>query len=537
MAKIICISDLHFSPSECSDVYAQCGLPDKVVKDVSEPKYDILFEALEAEGQIDFLIFCGDLIDGRKAIEEKKNSFNEFTTFLKKIIDSQKIFSPSLSKSEKKKSIIIVPGNHDVSREKSDVYTLFYDLFHDYSTPISQSKDERAAVFIFKKQKVIIGCVTTEDNCSVDDTNLQEAIELVNSLKKCKKETKDKIISLIETSKSNDIPSIVRKTKKTFIDRSKEIKRNQYSDYLKIVVTHHPLLSGTEVSTTVKKYNYTVGGYAFMMTAMNFGYQLFIHGHIHESSCVEVKNCLCDNSPIAVQLGIPNFEINANDKGIAVIETKKDYSFENQWPFEITYKKLDSLSMQFKQSTYISESKNFNIENDVSILVDSDIRELINKNNVIKNGDNKNIEAASYDCSLGYQYKISDSPYCDWTKKKYIQLTSENDKPAVIKLETNQTVLIFTYEEFDLPNNMIMHASPISSWLRKGIQIEISNFIDPGFKGRFCFPVTNKSKGSIEISSREPIISIEIYKLSHPCEKGWSERHPESLKKRADYVE
>ena len=146
------------------------------------------------------------------------------------------------------------------------------------------------------------------------------------------------------------------------------------------------------------------------------------------------------------------------------------------------------------------------------------------------------MEAASYDCALGHEYKRSSAKYCDWSSIKASRLVA-SDKPAELVIKPNEAVLIYTDEEFDVPKNMVMHASPISSWLRKGLRVEISHFVDPGFKGRFCFPVINETTETIKISAREPIMSIELIRLSQNCNKGWSDRHPslaEARKKQED---
>lgn len=78
-----------------------------------------------------------------------------------------------------------------------------------------------------------------------------------------------------------------------------------------------------------------------------------------------------------------------------------------------------------------------------------------------------------------------------------------------------------------------MHASPISSWLRRGISLKMSHFVDPGFKGKFCFPITNESEETIKISSRDPIMSVEIVRLGSNCLKNWTERHPDKEKRRS----
>ena len=135
---------------------------------------------------------------------------------------------------------------------------------------------------------------------------------------------------------------------------------------------------------------------------------------------------------------------------------------------------------------------------------------------------------------MGYFYKRSKKRNCNWDELQEIPLKPIGNSVANICIKPKESVLIYTYEKFNIPHNMIMHASPISSLARKGLRVEISNFVDPGFKGPFCFPVINESKEKIYISAREAILSIEIIMLSEYCEKGWEERHEDKLREREE---
>ena len=84
---------------------------------------------------------------------------------------------------------------------------------------------------------------------------------------------------------------------------------------------------------------------------------------------------------------------------------------------------------------------------------------------------------------------------------------------------------------------MVLHASPISSWLRNGIRVDLSYLVDPGFKGKFSFPVTNESNNTVYINSREPIVSVEFIKLAGTCEKNWVDRHSNRAKARLELEE
>lgn len=296
------------------------------------------------------------------------------------------------------------------------------------------------------------------------------------------------------------------------------------------MVTHHPLIDSVEVGKAAKKFKSTIGGYSFIKTAKEYGYNLFLHGHIHEKSCVKIIDYNSDKKTPLMQVGIPNVIIDEDKAGAVLIATENS-AHKGEI---INFLKIIDMTKSFKITETIDNTNNKVIDDYHGniTLVDRDIQQLITENTVIKNGNIRNIEAASYNCALGYNYKIGIGKYCKWHEIEESKIQSVNG-PAYIELKPNETVLIYTYEDFDLPDNMIMHASPISSWLRRGISVEMSYFVDPGFKGKFCFPITNKSDDIIQISSRDPIMSVEIIKLGRNCSENWSERHPNKKKKRS----
>lgn len=217
-------------------------------------------------------------------------------------------------------------------------------------------------------------------------------------------------------------------------------------------------------------------------------------------------------------------DTNSDTYGAILIDT--DSVEGKRFPFDSVFLKLDSIARKFKKTrNFSNEETDTVIYQGDKILVDKEISQIIIENKIVKNGDLSNVEAASYDCALGYEYKRGDKRYCDWSKIDAEQLQENPESPSRIEIQPGETILIYTYEEFDIPNDMVLHASPISTWLRRGIRVSLSCFIDPGFKGKFCFPVTNESEEMVEINSREPIVSVEFIKLPRTCTKSWSERH------------
>ena len=530
MTKVLCLSDIHFTESEKSYVFGE-RISEKLFNSVGVNKLDVLFAAMEEIGPIDLLIFCGDYIVGKNDKEEKRKSINAFIDFLEKVENSPNIFRGEIIHTCDR--ILVVPGNHDVNRDEGDILDEFNKKLNRYLTPFEAKgrRQKYAPVFIFDELKLIVACESTVNNSATINSEIENVLINIDKLGG-DSDLKEHVKSVLNRYMLFDIPSITESIKKDFIETSIEIEKDEkYEDYIKIMVCHHPLLDGIETSNTIKKYKSTVGGYSFMKSAVNFGYRLFIHGHIHESSCIEIVDHNMENGSPIIQIGVPMMEMDSDRCGAVLVDTETVDS--NSFPFTSIFLKLDTVSRKFKQTKMLNNEDNRQINyNGDKILTDKEISRIIKDNIIIKNGDLGNVEAASYDCALGYEFKRGKTKYCNWSEVDVEYLEICPDTPSTIELKPNETILIFTYEEFNMPNDMVLHASPISSWLRKGIRVDLSYLVDPGFKGKFSFPVTNESNDTIYINSREPIVSVELIKLSGACEKNWMERHNSRAKAR-----
>ena len=537
MARILCVSDLHLGSNDNKEVYGS-PINDKLRDSVGIDKRDLLLDSLKnLEPKVDIIIFCGDYVTGRDNGEDSEKSYDEFLELLKRIDESSDEIFPDEDIPVYNR-IVITPGNHDVDRDnEGEELTVFKEKMKAYMTPYYKDTEssicENAPVYVFDKLKLMIACVSTVDNSATRNKEIVKLIQSTENQKNISKRFKNSLISYFEKNKISDIPTLTDFSRRTFANINKQLaKQGKYRDYNKIVVTHHPLLSGIEQGSTLKEYNYTVGGFKFLEQACEYDYNLFLHGHLHEFSCLEFKDYMSGGNKNELQVGVPDLVVDGPDKGVVIIDTDNK-SNENQ----IFLMKLDSISREFKQQRHIefkvykqlpyTESSGMSY-----ILTDAEIVRMIKDQKIIKNGDVRHVEAASYDCSLGYHYKR----FLGSGSEEYesIDLKPENDKPAEIKIVPGETVLIYTYEEFDIPDDMVMHTSPIGTWMRRGLRAQISYFVDPGFVGEFCFPVTNESSKDIIITSQEAIISIEFVRLHKKVNRNWKDRHPDKARKRKE---
>lgn len=528
MARILCISDLHCTEEKIHGNNINPALNSYISKD----KFTMLISAIQQMGKIDMLILCGDYVFAKDSKETQDRALDKLNEFLEALKRSKGIFSSDHPEDR----IIIVPGNHDIEREEKEILKRFKDLTKDYLTPFSEKngRQDFPPIFVFDDIRVIVACESTVETGATHDPKIEELIKKIEPCSMAS-ETKKELLDVLKEHKVYDIPSVSGQSFSDFMLLNAKIQELKKCDgYLKIMVSHHPLLDGIESVESLKKYRGTVGGYSLMKSAIGAGYRLFLHGHIHEMTCVEITDHMMTDSASSLQIGIPPLGMVGVAPQAILLETGLDD--EGRFPFEVSRLKLSTISWKFQREGLFDNTWEKEGQRD-GILLDYEIERIIRENKIVVDGDENNIQAASYDCALGYQYKKSPNRYCDWKKVPLVRIDSDDNAPAVITLKPRETALLFTYESFSVPDDMVMHASPISSWARRGLRVDLSYFVDPGFVGQFSFPVTNDSDSDISISSREPIVSIEFVQLSRKCKKRWTERNKKQYDNRRQMIE
>ena len=357
MVKIFCISDIHYSATKNRGVYTEDPAVD-VRNSVGRDDLDILLSAIEEIGPIDLLVFCGDIIVGKDSDSLKDESLKAIADFINRISQSNKIFSENIT--DVWDRIIYVPGNHDVDRNNSgNILAGVSDLFKSAHSPVSAGKRRNqhySPNFIFDDLNLIVSVISTVDNSCSENKNISRVLEITDEFPTLYEKQKDEIKQILNNYLTHDIPSITSQTIAKFIDSSKKILGiNMYKDYRKIMFSHHPLLSGVAPEAAIKEYGDTVGGYGFMRSAKEYGYRLFVHGHLHSASCVEIIDQLSDEKKQVIQLGLPQMEFDKDNCGCVLIEIGNDIS---DFPFSCTLLKPDSIAWRFKQIPLINYKEN-----------------------------------------------------------------------------------------------------------------------------------------------------------------------------------
>ena len=442
MAKILIISDLHLGakkqdiiPFKHDDINANLTL-------ISEDQLELLSDAIIQKykgNPVDLIVFLGDCVRGQDNEADRKNALERFTNFLS-YLQKEDVFSAKDGLSER---IIIIPGNHDVVRpepiSKHKVFkkkstsekTLgnldqFKEAFSQYLTPFTEKSNEKsikrfgAPVFVFDNLGLIVACFSTA------------------------------------SLENGALPSILTDAQKSFERSSKTLKNSanfsKYRNFARIIFSHSPLVT-LESGKSVVKCNNTIGGYNLLQTAAYNGYNLFFHGHTHQYVTHAIKNLLEPDLLNTVQVSVPQciYSEKPDTVGLNIIELEtinnESYYVDSGKTIPCSYKircfSVDTIRKMFKETKPMVSDKKQDSDEIAGdrILVDNQIEEILKEGIIIKNGDSSRIEAASYDCALGMEFKREKNiGGYDWGELE--KITQNADDIAGIKLQPGQTVLI-----------------------------------------------------------------------------------------------
>lgn len=110
---------------------------------------------------------------------------------------------------------------------------------------------------------------------------------------------------------------------------------------------------------------------------------------------------------------------------------------------------------------------------------------------------------------------------------EYLELRDENGRataqytrPAngieqTLCINPSQTVKVWTQEQFNLPNDVVAHITPVGNIYKLGLSPE-TTYADPGFSGAFYIILSNFSPRVVELRVGQPIARAEFTKLAKP---------------------
>ena len=163
------------------------------------------------------------------------------------------------------------------------------------------------------------------------------------------------------------------------------------------------------------------------------------------------------------------------------------------------------------------------------ILSDKDIKiYLKSKKLVIEGFDEKNIQAAWVDLTLGNEFrlfKLTSQPYIDVANpKNHTESISVDDGKQFI-LHPGEFVLAQTDEKISIPADLAAYVDGRSSLGRLGLVVHVtSGFVDPGFNGKLVLEMTNVGKIPLAIYPKMRICKLVFFKLSSEAEMPYDKR-------------
>lgn len=517
--KAIFFGDFHFDGAPASG-----GLPVQYQTAVADDPVLLLIKHLKTryeQEKVSLIVFLGDYGKGKARKEEKLAAFERIKRFAQRIEEEcAGIFDPS---DDRKDRIVFVDGNHDVSREE-DHHADFETVFGAYLTPFTEktgvgARRYGAPIFDFEGSKLRVACISTTQNAgaSFRVKALEELRDVAVKLEASAPEAYKRVMELLETEEKIDIGSITADAIARIRDEGEDDRET------KLVVSHHPLI---QMQHATAAHFETVNGPRLFDLARGKRYRYFISGHLHEFYCVDLRSRGKDPLPDATLISVPTV-MDPSGSGARYVELDVR---EDQYTCRLLAydEKRDRIEEKEVASNNSSGRSRRSGEH---ILLDVEIQALIEEGEIMEGASTERIQAISYDCALGFHYKRYDRERKTWPDD-FEEMRATPGAPAKIALDPGERVLLYTHEEFHMPADMMLHASPRASWIRRGISAELSFVVEPCFEGPLCFPVTNKNEYPVEISAQEPIISVTFHQLSGKVGQGWSERDPAAVSRR-----
>ena len=141
---------------------------------------------------------------------------------------------------------------------------------------------------------------------------------------------------------------------------------------------------------------------------------------------------------------------------------------------------------------------------------------------VISNFNEKALQPASYDITLGNSFKILESKQVlnINTNSKYKNVTRDS-----YILYPKKFVLATTREFISIPLDLVAIIDGRSSYGRMGIDIQNAGWIDPGFKGELTLEIRNESSCPVMLNSGTRIGQLVFLELLTPASYGYNGKY------------
>jgi len=151
----------------------------------------------------------------------------------------------------------------------------------------------------------------------------------------------------------------------------------------------------------------------------------------------------------------------------------------------------------------------------MSVLNDEEIRNYCEKYRMIEPFDDERVQPASYDLSVGDEYRLSH-------EKRIIKLGKWKKK---IKIPPYTICYVLIKEKLNIPADVSAQIFPRHELVKRGLLIYPQPPIDPGFKGKLYVLIHNLTNEIRTINKDEHLVSLVFYKLSDKSEKPYAGKY------------
>lgn len=106
-----------------------------------------------------------------------------------------------------------------------------------------------------------------------------------------------------------------------------------------------------------------------------------------------------------------------------------------------------------------------------------------------------------------------------------------------VVINSKEHFLIKSLESITLPNDIMAVVYPRSGTNRKGITVDMTGIVDPGYSGHLMIPVSNLMSKTVKFYPGERIAQVVFYRVEKPTEGRLSKYHESDMAAKPDKIE
>ena len=159
------------------------------------------------------------------------------------------------------------------------------------------------------------------------------------------------------------------------------------------------------------------------------------------------------------------------------------------------------------------------------ILADKQIKEMVERDNLINPVTESQINPASVNLTLGDTFLLPRVKH-----HHHVTLGSEveyrrfESTEGGFPIDTGEFVLATTQEHVNIPSNVAAFVQGRSSIGRIGLTTQNAGFVDPGFHGHITLELVNESPNTIILTPGYPVAQLVFFEC-YPVEKPYNGKY------------